>query len=393
MTYSGSDILSVVKNGENSFVEFKEKNVRAESIAKELAAFLNFEGGAIYIGISDNGQILGVDDDREYEEWVMNICRNSVYPPVIPAYEEIGIGDRKVIRIQVGKGTSKPYSTTGNNRYYIRVGSTSREPSQQELIRLLQESNQLHYEITPVFNTSVKDISKGRLQDYFEKRGINIEHYDQQELETFLYNTEILVEVNETRHVSLAGILFFAKDTGNWLRNAGVQLVKFDGNDVTDRITDRKDVEGNLLETIDKAVDFINLYNPIAEEFKGIRRIDIQDYNKRVVRELIVNAFAHRDWSLEGAKVRVYVFRDFIEVRSPGKIPNTLTLDRIKAGISYYRNPLIMQILVDYGYADKIGRGIMSVIKYHKENKLRIPDFEECGFEFRVRVWKQLFSE
>lgn len=385
MRLSMDNLSNILINGENSFVEFKEKDVRSESVAKELVAFLNFEGGTLFIGVSDNGEIIGVDD-KNYEEWIMNICRNSIYPPVIPIYEEIVIDDKKIIKVEVLKGINNPYHTS--NKYYIRVGSTSREASQQELIRLLQSSNALHYEVIPMNGATVSDISKIRVEDYFAKRGIDISEYNKEEFNNLLYNTEILVSSTNEKYISLAGMLFFAKNQALWLKNSGVQLVRFSGNDVTSEIIDRKNLEGNLPDIIDKTLDFVNINNRVSERFEGIKRIDIYEYNKNVLREIIVNAFAHRDWSLIGAKIRVYVFEDFIEVRSPGKIPDTLTLERMKMGISYYRNPLIMQMLVDYGYADKIGRGIMSIIKYHEKNNLTPPEFIEEGFEFRVKIFK-----
>lgn len=379
-------LMSMFINGENSYVEFKEQNVRSESVAKELVAFLNFEGGTLFIGVDDNGEIIGVED-KNYEEWIMNICRSSIYPPVIPSYEEIHINNKKIIKVKVDKGVNNPYHTS--NKYYIRVGSTSREASQQELIRLLQSSNSLHYELIPMKGAMVTDISKIRIEDYFNTRGIDISEYSKEEFENLLYNTEILVSENDKKYISLAGMLFFSKNPSLWLKNSGVQLVSFAGNDVTSDIVDRKNIEGNLPDIIDKALDFVNLNNRTSERFEGIKRIDVFEYNKNVLREIIVNAFAHRDWSLFGAKIRVYVFKDFIEVRSPGKIPDTLTLERMKMGISYYRNPLIMQMLVDYGYADKIGRGIMSIVKYYEKNKLTPPEFIEEGFEFRVKILKE----
>ncbi|MGL5087318.1 MAG: ATP-binding protein, partial [Clostridium sp.] len=237
--------------------------------------------------------------------------------------------------------------------------------------------------------TMVSDISKIRVEDYFGTRGIDISEYNKEEFENLLYNTEILVSENDNKYISLAGMLFFSKNPSLWIKNSGVQLVSFEGNDVTTQIIDRKNIEGNLPDIIDKALDFVNLNNRTSERFEGIKRIDVFEYNKNVLREIIVNAFAHRDWSLIGAKIRVYVFKDFIEIRSPGKIPDTLTLERMKMGISYYRNPLIMQMLVDYGYADKIGRGIMSIVKYYEKNKLTPPEFIEEGFEFRVKILKE----
>lgn len=284
--------------------------------------------------------------------------------------------------------TERVEVTESSNKYYIRVDEDSTEASQQELIRLLQSSNALHYEVIPMNGATASDISKIRVEDYFAKRGIDISEYNKEEYNNLLYNTEILVSSNDAKYISLAGMLFFAKNPALWLKNSGVQLVRFSGNDVTSEIIDRKNLEGNLPDIIDKTLDFVNINNRVSERFEGIKRIDVYEYNKNVLREIIVNAFVHRDWSLIGAKIRVYVFEDFIEVRSPGKIPDTLTLERMKMGISYYRNPLIMQMLVDYGYADKIGRGIMSIIKYHEKNNLIPPEFIEEGFEFRVKIFK-----
>jgi ATP-dependent DNA helicase RecG len=210
LTLSIGNLEEILKNGENSHIEFKETNVRPESIAKELVAFLNFEGGTLFIGISDNGEILGVNE-KNFEEWTMNICRNSIFPPIIPSYEELIIDDKKVIKIHVNKGSNKPYYVSTNNKYYIRVGSTSREPSQQELISLLQDYNALHFELAPMFNSSIKDISKIRLEDYFNKRGIEIDEFSNEELENLLFNTEIMVESNSQKCVSLVGMLFFLR--------------------------------------------------------------------------------------------------------------------------------------------------------------------------------------
>lgn len=380
---------NLLNNGENSSVEFKNKRTRAESIAKEMVAMLNLEGGCIYIGIEDNKEMTGVERDKNYEEWIMNISRNAISPSVIPMYEEFIIDDIKIIKIEVKKGINKPYYTTNNGKYYIRVGSTSREASQQGLIRLLQESGQIHYEIIPIINTGIKNLSRPKVEEYFEIRNIDVSDYDEKELQNILYNTEILVDyAGDKRAVSLLGGLFFLKNVDLFIKNSGVQIAVFDGNDVTQRIIDKKDLKGNIPDIIEKTLDYINLNTKVSETFEGIKRIDIPEYRIKIIREIIVNAFSHRDWSLTGAKIRVYMFEDFLEVRSPGKIPNTLNIERMKMGVSYYRNPVISQMLTDYGYADKIGRGIMNIISYCKNKNLRAPDFEENGFEFTVRLYK-----
>ena len=118
-----------------------------------------------------------------------------------------------------------------------------------------------------MFNSSLKGISKIRIEEYFTKRGIEIDDFSNDELENLLFNTEIMVESNSKKCISLAGMLFFSKKPSLWLKNAGVQLVRFNGNDVTDEIIDRKNLEGNLPDIIDKTLDFVNIYNKISEKF------------------------------------------------------------------------------------------------------------------------------
>lgn len=122
------------------------------------------------------------------------------------------------------------------------------------------------------------------------------------------------------------------------------------------------------------------------------RRQDIPEYEPFVVRELIVNAFAHRDWSIFGQRIRLSLFNNRLELFSPGSLPNTLNLDRALAGISYYRNPLIAQMLKDYGFMDRLGRGLQKIIKFYNFHGSPLyqksPFFENGDAYFRATVYK-----
>ncbi|MCI5149218.1 MAG: AAA family ATPase, partial [Candidatus Electrothrix sp. MAN1_4] len=107
-----------------------------------------------------------------------------------------------------------------------------------------------------------------------------------------------------------------------------------------------------------------------------------------LVRELIVNAFMHRDWSIFGQRIRLNIFADRLEVFSPGSLPNTLNLTRALSGISYYRNPIISQMLKDYKMADRVGRGLQKVVNYYQERGLRPPVFDVEHASFRVTLWE-----
>ncbi|MDO9028360.1 MAG: putative DNA binding domain-containing protein, partial [Candidatus Roizmanbacteria bacterium] len=149
------ELLEIIQNGENSGIEFKRDERGNSAFAKEVVAFSNLKGGKIFIGVEDDGSISGLTGPG-CEEWVMNICRTSVMPGVIPYYEEIQVDSgKRVAVVHIDMGYSKPYYVERGERraYYKRVGSTSREATREELSRLFQVSGSFHYDIAPVADT------------------------------------------------------------------------------------------------------------------------------------------------------------------------------------------------------------------------------------------------
>ncbi|MEE4355543.1 MAG: RNA-binding domain-containing protein [Desulfococcaceae bacterium] len=377
------DIYQIIRNGEDSRTEFKSADFHNDSLAKEIAAFSNMSGGEIFIGISDTGMIEGAED-KQIEERVINICRNNLIPPVIPEISFIHTEEKKILHISVGKGKFKPFKVRSSNKYYIRVGSVSIEPTNEELIRLFQDGSQFHFEVSRLPGTSVDniDLLKFRLycKDYRQ-----MEWEDKPDFRQLLYNFQI---IDENACLTVAGALFFGSDTSRFLPQSGIDMNCFEGNDLTDDMIDYKSLDGTIPELIGAAEQFVKINSRIKPVFNKdeTRRTDRYDYEPFVVRELICNAFMHRDWSVFGQKIRINLFRNRVEVFSPGKIPNTLNLVRALSGISYYRNPIIAQMLKDYKFAEKAGRGLQKIMKFHKDNKLRPPDFDIDGEYFKVIV-------
>lgn len=120
-------------HAENQYIEFKSEFVKSMELAEEIVVFANGEGGEIWLGVEDDGTVSGLS--RSYEQDVMNICRTACIPPIIPHYEAMDIGGRQVARIQIPRGKDKPYYTS-RQKYFVRVGSTKRVASREELIRL-----------------------------------------------------------------------------------------------------------------------------------------------------------------------------------------------------------------------------------------------------------------
>jgi len=381
-------LQQLIQSGEDSSTEFKSAHFRNESLAKEIVAFLNVSGGKVFLGIEDNGSITGVED-TEIEEKIINICRNSVAPSIIPEiYNHNDSEGRKVVEIRIGKGNHKPYKVKSNNRFYIRAGSVSIEPRNEELIRMFQDGQQLHFEVGILpevkFNQYCDII---RLSEYCKnQRGLDV---DPEELRQLAYNFDI---IDDEQNMTIAGMLMFGKKISSYLPQAGIQLFCYAGTDKISDILDHKEDSGDIISCIENAEKFVRLNSRNKAEFNSneTRRTDISEYEPFVVRELLANAFAHRDWSIFGQKIRLAIFSDRLELFSPGKLPNSINLMRATNGVSFYRNPLITQMLKDYGLVEKAGRGLQKIIHFYQSKELPIPLFEEDLFSFNTILKKRI---
>ncbi len=377
------DLQEILRAGENSRIEFKSIAFHADSLAKEVVAFANMSGGEILIGVADDRTL--EDADRSLEERVVNICRNNIHPSIIPEITTMVVDQKNILRVVVDQGLHKPYKVKSTNKFYIRAGSVSIEPSTEELARLFQEGRQLHYEIAPVFPFSTKDFDMLRFREYVEnQRGLSMEEEDSRNL---LYNLQC---IDEHDRVSVLGALFFAFNPGRWLPHSGLDINCFAGTETSADLIDYRSENCTVVQCIAHALEFVRQHSVVRATFDRLNghRLETPDYEPFVVREVVVNAFMHRDWSIIGQRVRVNMFVDRLEIFSPGKLPNTLNLTRALSGISYYRNPIMAQMLKDYKMADRVGRGLQAVMRHHRTHSLRLPDFAAGENFFLVTLWR-----
>jgi ATP-dependent DNA helicase RecG len=376
---TSSNIQSLLEQGENSAIEFKNETVRAESLAKEIVAFSNSSGGEILIGVEDDGSISGVVEKDE--EWVSNVVRNNVIPAVNASVEKWAFQGKAILHILIPKGKDKPYQTN-QNQFFIRVGSTNRAATQQELLRLFQESGIFHFDLTGVERTTESVLNKTRVDQYFDRFGLRFDAEAPEQQKTLLQNADIL---REDGRLTVAGALCFAINPARYLPQSTISFAHFLGNEITEALVDRQVITGTLDMMIDAAFAVLknNLLQP--SHIVETKRVDGVLYSDKVFRELITNACAHRDYSISGSGIRIFLFDNRIEFRSPGRLPNTLNLDKIRLGGSYARNPVIVSYLQYMGYIDKLGRGLPLVIREAREHHKSV-DFAEIGEEFVVTL-------
>lgn len=384
-------LKEIIRNGESSSVEFKE--ILTEDLPMEIVSFLNLKGGKILIGVSDNKNITGVkeNDLKKIEETIMNKCRDVIKPEIIPFYEKVFVDGKTVVVLEVN-GIDKPYYLFKNNKktYYIRVGTTVREATREELRRLFQASGSIHYDENLVYNSSLEDIATDKVTEYFENfRRMAFENLPEEEKENILINSKILTNGEDKILCTVAGILLFGKEPTKFLSQSGIMFAHFKGREISGELIDRKELNKTIAENIRNICEIIKLNLKHSSKIEGLERVEKEEIPERVIREAIANACIHRDYTIYGAKIRVFMFEDRLEIRSPGIPPNTVTVDNMKTGISVYRNPVIVKFINDYHLAEGMGRGIPMIIREMKKISGKEPKIEILENETNLIIYFQ----
>ncbi|MDM8524720.1 putative DNA binding domain-containing protein [Desulfococcaceae bacterium HSG8] len=382
MQIDETDIHDLLRQGENASLEFKEAEARPESIAKEIIAFANTNGGIILLGVGDDGTIHGLPEEKNYEEWVANIARNNVLPSVCTDFSLVSAEGKKIAAISVPKGRDKPYQTT-DGKYLVRVGSTNRIATQPELLRLFQASGAFHYDLTRVSNTGMKDLNFTRLDNYFRRYELDFSTESEDEKRILLRNTDILSASGET---TVGGLLIFGINPSRYLPQNGISFACFRGKTLDEELIDKQNIDGNLDYQIDTGSALVKKHLPVPSVISGSRRENLgYVYPDKVFRELLANATVHRNYAITGSKIRVFCFEDRLEVISPGRLPNTVTIEKLRFGVSFAVNPILVKFMENLRYVDQLGRGLPMVYQEAVRGGKNV-HFKEIGEEFKVTL-------
>jgi len=399
-------LLELIRRGENSEVVLRPDTITNNIFAKEVAALLNLQGGRVILGVDDDGSVVGLTRDR-LEEWVMTACRDKIRPELIPYYEVIRDVEpgKDVAIVQVDRGWAVHHVWHNNHRsWYIRVGTQSRETSSEELERLFQQRGAFRLEVHGVSGSSASDFDYRRLNDYFQRiRSQQAPRIDDPHAwQNLLLNTELLVEEDDRKSASVAGLLLFCVNPNRFLPQAGIDAVAYPGKEKDYAAKERLSIRGpmtaligseGLVENglVEQAVEFVRRNTGVAATLAdGARREQKWTYPEEAVREAIVNALVHRDYLLSGTTVELSIYEDRLEVISPGRLPNGITPQRMITGCRAARNQLLKDVMRDYGYLEHMGMGVpRKIVKEMKKHNGTSPDLIEDGELFMVRLWNK----
>lgn len=354
--------VSVLANGdEDSFTEFKSAETSPNGLARELCAFLNTQGGRVLIGVEDDHTVTG--RGAWDEQRVMNVARTLIDPPVLPTWQVVTVSGAEVAVVSVPRGIEKPYAVGRGEgkRYYVRAGSTSRESSREELIRLTQASGAVQPDLRPAVGATWDDLDQGAIQALFAgRRTIVWSELSDTERRRLLTQAEVLHA--QTGEPTIGGLLCFGRTPRERLPHAIVSCVSYPSNAVTREVVDQHAAGGRIDAQVEAAAAFVVRNLRVSSTIEGMERRDSARPSVEAVREVVANAVAHRDYSITGP-VQLRIFPDRLEVVSPGGLPNGVTPEAMRVGVSVHRNPFLVEFLRGRRIIDAFGRGVVLLVE------------------------------
>ena len=398
-----TELMRLVRGGEDTFLELKVKLSNSERIAQEIVALANTGGGIIVFGVNDQMRVEGIEDGENVQDELVRICREEVIPSLIPFIDRIAFDNgRRIVALDCN-GRRRPYRTR-DGRFFIRVGAEKREASPEELATLLDETRPLSYEILPALDAKITDIDEAYLWSFVrEFEGLAFDEASAKDYPTGeILGRHLLLATNSADEwvPTVAALLLFGKNQSlaQLLPRASVIATRFGGDTLQSPVIERLELSGNLATIYEAALRFVSRYADLLATRPPRPAIVLSEaepvparanYQKAVVSEAIANALMHRDLALRDLTTRIHVFDHAIEIvnprRSAGFAPSALRA--IRYGVAQRLNPQIAAIFANpaYGLAIQSG-GLPMLLREARLFSGRLPDIAAFNDEFRLRL-------
>lgn len=401
-----AEVLELLRNGENSAVEFERDDVHPDEIAEAMSALLNADGGRILLGVEDDGEVSGLTQPRDRaEQRIMSIAQNNVRPPIVPFWSTVTMEDGREVGIVtlLGDSPGKPYRARIGKAWvsFSRFGTASRETTREEEERLRRKAGIARYERKPAPQTGLGDLDLSLVENYFRVVLRRDTPKGTDEWTRVLANLGFLDE-RAGRPATVAGLLLFGRNPNRRLPQAGIVAVSFPSRDRDHSPPDEEVIRGPLVSrlsargrveekgVIDRALDFVRRNVGARARLEGGRRRVRRALPSDAIREAVVNAVTHRDYARETTNVEIVLYEDRLEVVSPGRLPNGVTVERMKDGMRAPRNELLRDVLRDYRPESQPGMGVRNriILAMRRHNDTE-PELVEEERRFTVRLWKE----
>jgi ATP-dependent DNA helicase RecG len=407
---SRTELLTLVRGGEDTFLELKVKLSNPERIAQGIAALANTGGGVIVFGVNDNLRVEGVDDPESVRDELVRICREDVVPSVFPFIDIVSFDNgTRIVALDVAAGKRRPYRTV-DGRFFMRVGAEKREATREELSALLDESRPLAYENIAALGAEVEDVDEAHLWSFvreFEGDAYTpragAAYPTAEVLERDLLLAVPAAEGTRTERVAptVAGLLLFGRDerVAELMPRASVNVTRFAGHNAQSPKVETVQLSGNLHTLFESALRFVERYCDLLD--RRPRNVQSKtesespvapraNYQRAALTEALANALAHRDLALAGVATRVQIFDNSIEITNPRRTAGfTPAMQRaVRYGVPQRLNPQLAALFKSPAYGLRLPAGGLPMLL--RESRLfagRKTEIHAFNDEFRVRLY------
>jgi ATP-dependent DNA helicase RecG len=380
---------NLIKQGESQNIEFKDSLSLKREIGETVSAFSNTNGGTILIGVSDFGEIIGIEVGKMTLEDLANYMKMHTDPQIYPEINLCPVGDKNIIEVKVKENEEKPVFF--KNHAFKRVSRTNQRISTSEMRRLAKEERKrLSFDEQICEEASLEDIDEEKVRNFFKKA-----RYERRlDLDPDISAKETLEKLGMLKEekITNAAILLFGKNPQKYFLQAETRCARFKGTKPLEFI-DMKVFKGNIIDQREDALEFVKEHIKLQAKIVGTERVERWEYPIEAIREAISNAICHRDYKIK-SNVQVRIFDDRIEIWGCGLLPEPLTPEDLKKKHrSILRNPLIGKSFFLIKFIEEWGTGTNRIIEWCLKYGLPEPIFEEASGSIVVTLKKYKISD
>ena len=369
---------------EGKTLEFKEKIPSSKNLIHTAIAFANTAGGKIVIGIKDKTKdIIGVKDIAGDEERIVNIISDSISPKLMPEFSTVSWRRRNILIIDIPY-LPKPFYETRkglNEGVYVRFGSSNRKVGYEIISEIKRHAMNQTFDEQVCIDVNSEAIDFRAASELFSWVAKTL---DDSKIKTL----NLLRSYQGKKYPTNGAVLLFGKNRRILFSDVYIRCVRFAGNNKTE-IIDQNEIDSFLPLAVNEVIEFIKKHINIGLNIGAPQHSIIYEYPNKVVREAVINAIVHSDYSMSGSPIQIAIYNNRIEITNPGGLPFGLTMAAAMSGVSQLRNPVIGRVFRELGFIEQWGSGIKRMIDICKNEDIKQPMLEELGHHFRITLFKE----
>ncbi|MGD9093442.1 MAG: ATP-binding protein [Anaerolineales bacterium] len=378
-SWNPETIASLISQGKSERLHWFPEGISVSNLATTLVGMANSRGGNLIIGISPrSGAIQGVTDIDRGRDQIFQAALSCDPPLVLPLPQVIEFQSERLLVVCIPPGLPQVYSLEG--RYFGRQGTQTNPLTGRSLRSLLMERGAIQFEDQVPAQATFDDLEPSKIEEYL--RVTLLLGGSAQEV---LLRRGCIKELDGQLRPTYAGLLLFGRQPQQWVPSASILAARFTGVTITDQYI-KQDIGGTIPDQLRKAEIFGRENIRSVVRLVGLAHEETPEYPPEAVRELLVNAVAHRDYNLRGDNIHLNIFADRIEIHSPGGLPGPVTLENLLE-VRFSRNAVMAQVLSDLGYIERLGYGLNRVVEEMRQNGLPPPSFEDTPGTFKATLY------